>query len=91
MEHADILRNLQYSLDFLTLVGPVAGALYVTFFVLGGGTEMTAAFGICLVVLTFGSCWACYRLGVEEERHRWVTMLRNRRNRRLEDEDNFTQ
>ena len=39
MEHADLLRNIQYSLDFLTLVGPVAGALYVTFFVLGGARK----------------------------------------------------
>ena len=50
---------------------------------------MTATFGICLAVLTLGSCCACYRLGVDEERHRWVTLLRNRRNRRLEYEDNF--
>lgn len=46
---------------------------------------MTATFGLALAVLTLGSCWASYRLGVDEERHRWVKMLRNRRNRNLDD------
>ena len=39
MEHDFILRNIQYSLDFLTLVGPVAGLLWFTFFVVLGGTR----------------------------------------------------
>jgi hypothetical protein len=39
MDHADILRNIQYSLDFLKLVGPVAGLLWFTFFVLGGARK----------------------------------------------------
>lgn len=32
---AYVCRSIGYFLDFLTLVGPVAGALYVAFFVLG--------------------------------------------------------
>jgi hypothetical protein len=39
MEHDFIIRNIQYSLDFLTLVGPVAGLLWFTFFVLGGARK----------------------------------------------------
>jgi hypothetical protein len=39
MDHDFIIRNIQYSLDFLKLVGPVAGLLWFTFFVLGGARK----------------------------------------------------
>ena len=34
-----VCRSIGYFLDFLTLVGPVAGLLWFTFFVLGGARK----------------------------------------------------
>lgn len=48
---------------------------------------MSASFAICLALLTLGSCFASYRIGMSEERARWMERQRkfHDRRRRLED------
>lgn len=38
---------------------------------------MSLEFALCLTLITFGSCYACYRLGSNEERERWLKKRRH--------------
>lgn len=40
---------------------------------------MSAEFAFFLTIVCFGSMWACYRIGIAEERERWITSLRKKK------------
>lgn len=44
---------------------------------------MSVHFAFCLTLLTLGSCWACYRIGIREERERWKQRIDRRLHRRI--------
>jgi hypothetical protein len=40
-----------------------------------GGTAMSASFALTWTLIAFGSMYATYRLGIREERARWVRRM----------------
>jgi hypothetical protein len=42
---------------------------------------MSATFAISLAIVTLGSCWASYRIGIWEEKERWLEKIRRRKER----------
>lgn len=43
---------------------------------------MTVTYAIALILVNIGSCWACYRIGILEEKKRCIEKNRRRREAR---------